>query len=126
MFSFKEAFSSFSVHDTEKARAFYEGVLKLKVVVKDYIIELHVPGAGTVMVYPKPNHEPATFTVLNFSVSDIEQVVKQLKADGITFESYDYPELKTDENNIFTVKEMNIRQAWFKDPAGNILSVIEA
>ena len=126
MFSFKEAFSSFSVQDTEKARAFYEGVLKLKVVVKDYILELHVPGAGTIMVYPKPNHEPATFTVLNFSVSDIEQTVKQLKADGITFESYDYPELKTDANNIFTVKEMNIRQAWFKDPAGNILSVIEA
>ena len=125
MFSFKEVFSSFSVNNITTAKAFYENKLKVKVVEKEYILELRVPGAGTIVVYPKPNHEPATFTVLNFSVLDIEQAVKQLKADGITFESYDYPELKTDANNIFTVKEMNIRQAWFKDPAGNILSVIE-
>lgn len=125
MFSFKEAFSSFSVNDIGIARDFYETKLRVKVVEKEYILELHIPGAGTIMIYPKPDHQPATFTVLNFSVPDITQAVKQLKADGVIFESYDLPGIKTDGNNIFTVKEMNIRQAWFKDPAGNILSVIE-
>jgi catechol 2,3-dioxygenase-like lactoylglutathione lyase family enzyme len=125
MLSFKGVFSSFSVNDIASAKSFYENKLGVKVVEKEYMLELHTSGAGNIMVYPKPNHEPATYTVLNFSVSDIEQTVKQLKADGVAFESYDLPGIKTDENNIFTVKEMNIRQAWFKDPAGNILSVIE-
>lgn len=88
-------------------------------------MELTAPGAGTIFVYPKPNHEPATYTVLNFKVNDIGVAVKQLKDQGVKFESYDLPGMKTDENNIFTVKEMNMRQAWFTDPAGNILSVIE-
>lgn len=125
MLSCKEVFSSFSVNDIATAKAFYESKLGVKVLEKEYLLELQVPGAGNIMVYPKPDHEPATYTVLNFSVSDIEQAVAQLKADGVKFESYDLPGIKTDENNIFTVKEMNIRQAWFKDPAGNILSVIE-
>jgi catechol 2,3-dioxygenase-like lactoylglutathione lyase family enzyme len=125
MFQHNGAFSSYSVHDTEKARAFYEDILGLKVVVKEYIMELHVGGAGSILLYPKDNHEPATFTVLNFKVGNIEEAVKTLKGKGVTFESYDLPGIKTDANNIFSVKEMSMRQAWFKDPSGNILSVIE-
>jgi len=119
-----EAFSSYSVQDIEKARAFYEDILGLRVVVKAYMMELHVSG-NNIMIYPKDNHEPATYTVLNFKVDDIDATVKALKVKEVKFESYDLPGMKTDENNIFTMEEMNMRQAWFTDPAGNIISIIE-
>lgn len=125
MFPFHQAFSSYSVHDLEQARTFYQDTLQLNVKVEAYMLEIELPGAGHVLLYIKDNHEPATFTVLNFKVEDIEGTVTHLKDKGIVFESYDMPHLKTDEHHIFNAEDMNIRQAWFKDPSGNILSVIE-
>lgn len=124
MFAYQEVFSSFSVNDLDKAKAFYRDLLGLRVVVQEYLLELQVAGTGGILVYPKPDHEPATFTVLNFKVTDMEQSVRQLKAEGVRFEAYDLPGLKTDDHHICTMAAMDIRQAWFKDPAGNILSVI--
>ncbi len=124
MFKSAEAFSSFSVNNIEKAKTFYSETLGLDV--KDNpmgLIELHVSGSNSIMVYPKPNHTPATFTVLNFPVDDIVKAVKELKNKGVVFESYDGEQLKTDEDNIARGGGPLI--AWFKDPAGNILSVIE-
>lgn len=87
------------------------------------ILELHIKDSIPVIIYPKPNHEAATFTVLNFPVTDIEKTVDELKAKGIKFESYDMENFKTDSDNIFRGGGPHI--AWFKDPAGNILSVIQ-
>ena len=80
-------------------------------------------GETTVMIYPKPDHEPASFTVLNFPVDDVEETVAELNGKGIEFEHYDMPDLKTDENGISRGQGPVI--AWFKDPAGNILSILE-
>ena len=119
-----KAFSSFSVNDLQKAKEFYSKTLGLKVSDNPMgLIELNIEGSTNVMVYPKPNHEPATFTVLNFPVDDIEKTVDELIAKGIVFEQYE-GEIKTDEKGICRDPHgPNI--AWFKDPAGNILSVLE-
>ncbi len=116
------AFSGFSVTDVPKARNFYEGVLGLEVSEEHGNLELHLAGGNNVFVYPKPNHAPATFTVLNFPVENIEQTVDALRARGVQFEKYD-GEIKTDERGIFHGPGPKI--AWFKDPAGNILSILE-
>lgn len=128
MFSNAKAFSSFSVNDIQKAKDFYQNTIGLEV--KEYpdmggIFSLHLSGGGEVMVYPKPNHEPATFTVLNFPVEDVEAAVKELKSKGVQFESYDMPDLKTDDDNIAR-GDQGPKIAWFTDPAGNILSVLES
>ncbi|RFZ83507.1 VOC family protein [Mucilaginibacter terrenus] len=124
-----KTFSSFSVDDIEAAKKFYAGALGLKVDQDEQmgnILTVHLSG-GHFIVYPKPNHTPATFTVLNFVVDNIDEAVNQLKEKGVNFESYDSEYLKTDDNNIFRgdggFKGPSI--AWFTDPAGNILSVIE-
>ncbi|WP_316832105.1 VOC family protein [Pedobacter aquatilis] len=120
-----KAFSSFSVNDIPKAKAFYENVLGLSV--KDNpmgILELEIPGSSNVMVYPKPNHQAATFTVLNFPVTDIEKTVDALTANDVIFEQYDQEYLKTDEKGI-SRGNGGPSIAWFKDPAGNIFSVLE-
>ncbi len=117
-----KAFGSFSVDDLEKAKAFYKDTLGLNV--KDNpmgILELHLKGGNPVIMYPKANHEPATFTVLNFPVKDLEKIADGLIALGIRFEHY--PELNTDRKGISRTQGPLI--AWFKDPAGNILSVIQ-
>ena len=123
---FTGTFSSFSVNDIAKAQEFYGITLGIGASIMDEGLRLSLDGSNPVFVYPKENHEPATFTVLNFNVDDIDEAVKQLKTRGVRFESYT-GEIKTDENNIFRGAESghgpNI--AWFKDPAGNILSVIE-
>ena len=121
MFKHTKAFSGFSVNDLEKAKNFYGETLGLEVS-ESMGLELHIEGGNNILIYPKPNHTPATFTILNFPVTDIETAVKELKEKGITFESYEDP-IKTDENGIFRGGGPLI--AWFKDPAGNILSVIE-
>lgn len=118
----KEAFSSFSVNDIQKAKAFYEQTLGLKVSEKPEGLELQEPGGGSVFLYAKPNHAPATFTVLNFIVEDIEAAVDELTKQGVRFEQYD-GEIKTDDKGIHRNGGPVI--AWFKDPAGNILSVLE-
>ena len=122
---FKEAksFSSFSVNDLEKAKEFYGQTLGLKVSEHEEGLELSLAGGIGIFLYPKPNHTPASFTVLNFPVKDIEEAVEELKTLGVKLEKYNQPELKTDERGIMKGPGMQI--AWFKDPAGNILSIIE-
>ena len=123
MLTHSKAFSGFSVNDLQKAKNFYSKTLGLKVVNNPMgLIELHLEGSVKILIYPKPDHTPATFTILNFPVADIEKAVKELKEKGITFESYEGP-IKTDEDGIFRGGGPLI--AWFTDPAGNILSVLE-
>ncbi|MEJ6980428.1 VOC family protein [Pedobacter sp. P351] len=124
MFRNTKAFSGFSVNDIEKARQFYSEVLGLEVINLDMgVLELHIAGGTRIIIYPKPDHSPASFTILNFPVLNIEQTVQDLKLRGVVFESYDEENFKTDEKNIFRGGGPLI--AWFRDPAGNILSVLE-
>ena len=123
MFKNSDAFSSFSVNDLQKAKEFYGRTLGLEVAETKEGLELHLNGGTNVFVYPKPNHTPATFTVLNFIVDNIEESVDQLRKLGIRFEQYK-GELQTDEKGVHRGKgEPTI--AWFRDPAGNYLSVLE-
>ncbi len=123
MFKDTEAFSGFSVDDIAAAKAFYNGTLGLDVS-EDYgMLQLHIAGGANIMVYPKPNHVPATFTILNFPVNNIEHAVEELTKRGVRFEHYDEPEFRTDEKGISRNDGINV--AWFKDPAGNILSIVE-
>jgi len=120
-----KAFSSFSVDNVQQAKAFYQEVLGLEV--KDNpmgVIEVVVSGSSNILLYPKPNHVPATFTVLNFPVEDIDQAADELIAKGVKFEIYNHELIKTDEKGISRGNGgPNI--AWFRDPAGNILSILE-
>ncbi len=118
-----KAFSGFSANDIEKAKEFYGRTLGLKVSETNGLLTLHLAGGSNVLIYPKPNHTPATFTVLNFPVDDVDQAVDELAKRGVRFEIYDLPDLKTDKKGIMRGNGPTI--AWFKDPAGNILSVIE-
>lgn len=124
IFTHTRAFSGFSVNDIEKARNFYGEVLGLKITEEmEGSMAIHIEGSSQpIFVYPKKDHVAATFTILNFPVVDVESVVKQLTMRGIKFERYE-GDLKTDEQGIFRGGPMLM--AWFKDPAGNILSVIE-
>ena len=119
-----KAFSGFAVPDIEKARKFYGETLGLKVSEDHGLLRLQLAGGNNVLIYPKPNHVPATFTVLNFPVEDVDLAVDELKKRGVRFEIYDLPDLKTDGKGIMRGKGPAI--AWFKDPAGNILSVLGA
>ncbi|SEI99251.1 Catechol 2,3-dioxygenase [Dyadobacter sp. SG02] len=125
MFGQTKAFSGYSVDNLQKARQFYGETLGIEVSQKEEmpVLHLHIYGGYEVILYEKPNHEPATFTVLNFPVKNIEETVKALKSKGVQFESYDWPGFKTDPDNIMRGNGPTI--AWFTDPAGNILSVIE-
>ena len=118
-----KAFSGFSVNDLAKAQDFYGETLGLEVTEANGMLEVTLGSGATVLIYPKDNHEPATFTILNFPVADIETAVAELKKQNVEFESYDLPGLKTDENDIARGEGPAI--AWFTDPAGNILSVLE-
>jgi len=117
-----KAFSGFSVDDIKKAREFYGGALGLKVSEANGLLTLHLASGATVLIYPKPNHLAATFTILNFPVDNIEKAVDDLTRRGVHFEHYD-GQLKTDETGVFRGGGPLI--AWFKDPAGNICSVLE-
>ncbi len=123
MFKDAKAFSSVSVNDLSAAKSFYSDVLGLKVAEMPEGLSIQLAGGGAVFLYPKPNHEPATFTVLNFQVDDVEKTVADLKQRGVQFEHYDMPGLKTDEQGI-SRGNGGPTIAWFKDPAGNILSVL--
>jgi catechol 2,3-dioxygenase-like lactoylglutathione lyase family enzyme len=122
---FKEAksFSSFSVNDLQKAKEFYGQKLGLDISESPEGLELRT-GNNTVFLYPKPNHTPASFTVLNFPVNDIEEAVDELTALGVSLEHYNLPDIKTNERGIARGPH-GPAIAWFKDPAGNILSVLE-
>jgi catechol 2,3-dioxygenase-like lactoylglutathione lyase family enzyme len=123
MFRNTKAFSGFSVDDLQKAKEFYGKTLGLNVSEENGLLELHIAGGNNILAYPKPNHTPATFTILNFPVNDIEKAVDELTKLGVRFESYNTSDIKTDEKGIFRGGGPLI--AWFKDPAGNILSVLE-
>jgi predicted enzyme related to lactoylglutathione lyase len=122
MFKDSKAFSGFSVDDLRKAKDFYGQTLQLEVSEANGLLELHVAGGTKILIYPKPNHAPATFTILNFPVDDVEAAVDELTRRGVRFEHYD-GDLQTDEKGIFRGGGPKI--AWFKDPAGNILSVLQ-
>ena len=122
IFKTAESFSSFSVNDLKAATDFYSQTLGLDVSETEEGLELHT-GDNAIFIYPKPNHAPASFTVLNFNVDDIEETIQELAAMGVNLEHYNLPDLKTDKRGIFSGPGHKI--AWFKDPAGNILSVIE-
>ena len=116
------AFSGFSSNDVDGCLRFYRDTLGLAASENNGMLELKLGGGGTVLVYPKDNHEPATFTVLNFPVSDVEAAVDELTAKGVSFERYDgFPQ---DEKGIMRGHGPDI--AWFKDPAGNIFSVLKS
>jgi len=123
------AFSGFSVKDIAEAKAFYGETLGLRVTDEDMgLIALHVAGGNPILIYPKAaGHTPATFTVLNFKVKDIDAAIDALVAKGSTFEHYDMQGFKTDLKGVLRGAAVgqgpNI--AWFKDPSGNILSLIE-
>lgn len=124
MFKHSKAFSSFSVDDLQKAKNFYGKVLELEVSDNPMgLIEIHIEGGVRIIVYPNPDHIPAVFTILNFPVKNIDEAVINLIERGILFEQYT-GELQTDEKGICR-NEKGPSLAWFKDPAGNILSVIE-
>lgn len=123
MFKDTPAFSGFSTDDVQKAKEFYGQTLGVDVSEEHGLLHLHLAGGRDVVVYPKANHTPATFTVLNFPVGDVEQVVDELNRRGVRFELYNAGDLVTDEKGLFRGGGPTI--AWFKDPAGNILSVIE-
>ncbi len=123
MFKNTKAFSSFSVSDLEKARAFYSQTLGVTAAEMPEGLQLNLAGGGMIFIYPKPGHTPASFTVLNFQVDDIEAAVDELTKRGVHFESYE-GDLKTDEKGIHRGEKGPVI-AWFKDPAGNILSVLQ-
>jgi predicted enzyme related to lactoylglutathione lyase len=119
-----KAFSGFAAPDIGKVKEFYGQTLGLNVTEEHGLLTLHLAGRNNVLIYPKPNHVPATFTVLNFPVADVDHAVDELSKRGVRFEKYDGAEIKTDEKGIMRGNGPTI--AWFKDPAGNILSVLEA
>lgn len=123
MFKDTKAFSGFSVNDLKKAKAFYGQTLGLEVSKMPEGLQLKIAGGGLVFIYPKPNHAPATFTVLNFPVDDIEAAVDELAKRGVRFESYE-GDIETDEKGIHRGAKGPMI-AWFRDPAGNILSVLQ-
>jgi predicted enzyme related to lactoylglutathione lyase len=124
MFQNTKAFFSFSVDDLSAAKRFYGETLGINVEEADEDLKLHLGGGCEGMIYPKSNHQPATFTVLNFPVESVEKAVKELKERGVKFEVYDEGELKTDAEGI-SRGGGGPTIAWFKDPAGNFLSVLE-
>jgi catechol 2,3-dioxygenase-like lactoylglutathione lyase family enzyme len=120
-----KAFSGFSVDDLAKAKDFYGRTLGLEVTDEPMgFIGLRLGSGAKVLVYPKPNHTPATFTILNFPVDDVDTAVDELAKRGVRFEIYDTPDLKTDKKGVARGNG-GPTIAWFKDPAGNVLSVLE-
>ena len=127
MFTNISVFSSFSVSDLAEALHFYKKVLELEVEETKQGLKILFANGGTLFIYQKEDHTPATFTVLNFVVPRIEDTMQLLKVKNIEFEKYDTEYMKTDDQGIFHGKASgngpNI--AWFKDPAGNIIAIIE-
>lgn len=117
-----KAFSGFAVPDVEKARRFYADVLGLKTSVEHGMLTLYLAGDRPTLVYPKPDHTPATYTILNFPVDDIDKAVDELSARGVRFERYEG--FQQDAKGIARGEGPLI--AWFKDPAGNILAVLQS
>jgi catechol 2,3-dioxygenase-like lactoylglutathione lyase family enzyme len=122
VFANTKAFSGFAVDDMEKAREFYGETLGIRTSEQYGLMTLHLAGDRDTLVYPKPDHTPATYTILNFPVDDIEQAVDDLSARGVRFELYG-DSANQDDRGIARGEGPYI--AWFKDPAGNVLSVLQ-
>jgi catechol 2,3-dioxygenase-like lactoylglutathione lyase family enzyme len=122
MLTNSKAFSGFAVDDLEKARAFYGGTLGLDVSEENGLLTLHLAGGRDTLVYPRPGFEPATYTILNFPVEDIDAAVAELAGRGVEFERYDG--FGQEENGV-SRNAGGPPIAWFKDPAGNILAILE-
>ena len=123
MFEHSKPFSGFSTNDIPKTKEFYGNTLGLNVSENNGLLMINLSEDTRVVVYPKPNHEPATFTVLNIPVKDVDAVVDELTKSGVQFEHYNMPEFKTDAKGIYRGRGPLI--AWLKDPAGNVISIIE-
>jgi predicted enzyme related to lactoylglutathione lyase len=127
MFKFLAAFNGISVDDLSKAKEFYTKTLKLTPSNEKMGLQLDLPGGGKTFIYEKDGHTPATFTILNFVVSNIDEAVDELKGRGVVFERYEKMPAPQDDKGI--LRGLNANQgpdiAWFKDPAGNILSVLQ-
>jgi catechol 2,3-dioxygenase-like lactoylglutathione lyase family enzyme len=121
VFENTKAFSGFSVDDVSRAKEFYGETLRMRVSEEYGMLWLHLAGDRDILVYPKADHTPATYTILNFPIDDIEKAVDELAERGVRFERYD--DSDTDERGIYRSGGPLI--AWFKDPAGNVLSVIQ-
>lgn len=125
MFQHAKPFSGFSVDDLETARKFYKETLDLEVADAPMDqLEIKLDDDTRVFVYEKPNHEPATFTILNFEVDDVDAAVDELNAAGVVTKIYTDPDFGTDAKGI--ARNMGPEIAWFKDPAGNVLSVLKS
>lgn len=125
MFTPERAFSGFAVKDLDEAKAFYGETLGMSVRELDMgILELTLGSGAKVMVYPKPDHEPAVYTIMNFDVDDVEAAVDDLNARGVVTKIYDDSEFPTDAKGIS--RDMGPEIAWFRDPSGNVLSVLRA
>jgi catechol 2,3-dioxygenase-like lactoylglutathione lyase family enzyme len=121
------AFSGFSVDDVDAARAFYGETLGLDVTTNAMgFLDIHLPSGGSILVYAKPNHTPASFTILNFPVDDVDAAVDELNARGVVTKIYSDPDFGTDERGIARGGGRGPDIAWFTDPAGNVLSVLAA
>lgn len=127
MFQAVAAFSGFSVDDLAKAKEFYTKTLGLELDNEEMGLAFKLPHGGQVFVYDKPDHKPATFTILNFVVSDIDKAVDELSSTGVKFERYDNMPAPQDDKGILRGLSANQGPdiAWFKDPAGNILAVLQ-
>jgi predicted enzyme related to lactoylglutathione lyase len=121
MFANTKAFSGFAVDDVQKARKFYGETLGIRTSEENGLLTLHLAGDRATLAYPKPGHTPADYTILNFPVDDIDSAVDELSARGVSMERYDG--FEQDEKGIFRSGGPYI--AWFKDPAGNVLSVLQ-
>ncbi|WP_129664858.1 VOC family protein [Phytoactinopolyspora endophytica] len=131
MFRDTPAFSGFSVNDTSEAKRFYDETLGMQVSpvpgMEEYgLLELHISGGHNILIYPKPDHTPASFTILNFPVEDIDKAVDELTSRGVTFLRYPQFENGMDDKGIVRAGPGEGPQiAWFTDPAGNVLSVLQ-
>jgi predicted enzyme related to lactoylglutathione lyase len=121
MFTNTKAFSGFSVDDIQRAREFYGSVLGLDVTEENGMLDLDIPEGGHIMVYPKDDHVPATFTILNFPVDDIDEAADELADRGVSLIRYEG--FDQDEKGVMRGEGGPI--AWFEDPAGNVLSILE-
>jgi catechol 2,3-dioxygenase-like lactoylglutathione lyase family enzyme len=127
MFKAQAAFSGFSVDNLEKAKEFYTKTLGLELEDDKMGLQFKLPNGGSIFIYDKPDHQPATFTILNLVVGNIDEAVDELVSQGVKFEKYENMPFKQDEKGV--ARGLSANQgpdiAWFKDPAGNILSVIQ-
>lgn len=127
MFQPTDTFSGFSVNSIAQARDFYIDKLGLTLASEDMGLDITLPGGAKLFIYEKPDHQPATFTVLNFVVGDIDEALASLQDKGIAFEHYDMGDMKQDEKGVLRGRSANMGPdiAWFKDPAGNVLSILQ-